>query len=183
MPGTARVFAVSWLCCISAPERVWSGKPSPWNCQDGLWLHCLDEDAGNKGGREVFTGSRIHNSNIDFESLGLHVGLSMARESGWLTAFQSLWLSLDGVLNHCGGMKEFDFLEERLSDMVMHVLRKLYREKMPRGAALMCCAACTSALEIFCSQGLLGKYRLNLTRNVPEPRIGCPTWGILRGGD
>ena len=40
--------------------------------------------------------------------------------------------------NHCGGMKEF-FLYGggRLGDMVMHVLRKLYRERCP-GAHRLC---------------------------------------------
>ena len=55
--------------------------------------------------------------------------------------------------NHSAGIKGFFFSwRGRWGDIVMHVLRKLYKESCPGAYRLMCCGACPSALEIFCSQ-------------------------------
>lgn len=55
----------------------------------------------------------------------------------------------------------------RLGDMAMHVLRGLYRENMFPGRTnyVRCCMQ--PALEIFCSQGSLGKRLVH-----PNPQ--CP---------
>ncbi len=71
-----------------------------------------------------------------------------------LTGIPNIRLSLDGALNHCGGTGRFLQVEGRSSDMAMHVLGTRYRERCPGAHRLCAGAACGSALEIFCSQGL-----------------------------
>lgn len=107
------------------------------------------------------------------------------RKVPW-TEFPSMWSGHGGVLNHCGGNGRFLFLflgRGRLGDMAMHVLRRLYRGNVFPGRTnyVRCCMQ--PALEIFCSQGLLGK-------RLAHPNPQCPgnlvldtylNGGILRG--
>ena len=90
-----------------------------------------------------------------------------------------MWLSHDDVLNRWGGILRGFLLEARLTDMVMHVIGRLYRERCPGVQPhVLCCMQ--SALEIFCSH-LLGKRLIILTRRFRN--LVLDTWGIVRGGD
>ena len=84
--------------------------------------------------------------------------------------------------NRCGGMEGFVSLRgDRVTWSCMYYAG-FYRERCPGAHRL--CAVLHALLHWRSSvrRVLQGKCRTNLTRNVPEPRIGYPTGGIVRGG-